>query len=214
MRMSEKVSLIAQALADFQKEVKNPANTAENPFFKSKYAPLNEILNDVRPLLAKQGLSIIQNTGGNGEVINVTTMLLHVSGEWYETCPLVLKPDKNTPQGAGSAITYARRYQLSAILGISSEDDDDGNNASNNKPAPDKGTPKKDTPKNEDKVTETQVKKIFASAKEAGLSEENIKKNIQLNYKKDSVKDLTKKQASLFIEKIEAHKQQPKKESA
>jgi hypothetical protein len=129
MNKSESLKNIAKALSDFQAEVKNPNNTANNPFFKSKYAPLNEILNDVRPLLSKYGLSIFQSPSGDGANIIVTTMLMHSSGEWIETDPLVLKADKATAQGAGSAITYARRYAVSAILGISSEDDDDGNGA-------------------------------------------------------------------------------------
>ena len=58
MRTSESIKEIATALCKFQAEVKNPSNSAVNPFFKSKYAPLNEILNDVRPLLAKHGLSV------------------------------------------------------------------------------------------------------------------------------------------------------------
>lgn len=132
MEKSESIQNLAKALVAFQMEVKNPANTANNPFFKSKYAPLPDILNDVRPLLAKHGLAVLQSPSGDGDKIVITTMLIHESGEYIETCPLVLKTEKATAQGAGSAITYARRYALSAVLGISSEDDDDGNNASNN----------------------------------------------------------------------------------
>lgn len=129
MRKSESIKSLAVALSKFQADVKNPANTEDNPFFKSKYAPLSGILNDVRPLLSKHGLSVIQSPGGDGQNIMMTTLLLHESGEWIESETLVLKADKPTAQGAGSAITYARRYALSAILGIASEDDDDGNHA-------------------------------------------------------------------------------------
>src|SRR5699024_5628712 len=117
------------ALGKFQGEVKNPANTATNPFFKSKYAPLNDVLNTVRPILSKHGLSVLQAPHTEGENVTITTILMHESGEWIESPPLSLKMDKVTAQGAGSAITYARRYALSAVLGISSEDDDDGNAA-------------------------------------------------------------------------------------
>ena len=122
---------IAAALLEVQREIKNPSNTAMNPFFKSKYAPLPDILNCIRPLLTENGILLIQNTGSNeaGEVY-VQTKLIHTSGEVIETDKLLLKPDKNTAQGIGSAITYGRRYQLTALLGISSEDDDDGNIAS------------------------------------------------------------------------------------
>ncbi|MGE5328094.1 MAG: ERF family protein [Deltaproteobacteria bacterium] len=132
MNKSESIQKIAQALSNLQSEIKNPANTANNPFFNSKYAPLPDILNESRPLLAKHGLSVLQSPSGDGQNISITTLLMHTSGEWIETEPLTLKADKATAQGAGSAITYARRYALSAVLGISSEDDDDGNHASNN----------------------------------------------------------------------------------
>ena len=59
-------------------------------------------------------------------------MLLHESGEFIEYPPATTKPDKNTPQGVGSALTYMRRYSLSAVFGITSDQDDDGNEASGN----------------------------------------------------------------------------------
>jgi len=129
MQKSETIATLAKALAKFQAEVSNPKNTAINPHFKSKYAPLQDILSLVRPVLAKHGLSIIQFPSGDGQDITISTILMHESGEWIEACPLTLKADKPTAQGAGSAITYGRRYTLSAVLGISSEDDDDGNSA-------------------------------------------------------------------------------------
>ncbi|WP_424355218.1 ERF family protein [Methanobacterium sp. MBAC-LM] len=126
---------IAAALLEVQRKIKNPSNTAVNPFFRSKYAPLPDILNCVRPILTENGILLIQNTGSNeaGDVY-VQTKLIHTSGEVIETDKLLLKPEKNTAQGIGSAITYGRRYQLTALLGISSEDDDDGNIASKARP--------------------------------------------------------------------------------
>lgn len=132
MDRSESIENLAKAFVKFQAEVTNPANTADNPFFKSRYAPLNEVLNLVRPILTKYGLAVIQNPSTQGESVTVTTIIIHESGEWIKLDPLTLKADKNTAQGVGSAITYARRYALSAALGISSEDDDDGNIASGN----------------------------------------------------------------------------------
>jgi hypothetical protein len=151
-------SNLIKALCKVQEKITNPPNTATNPFFKSKYAPLPEILKEIRPLLTKEGLVLIQNTGSELIYDNaanpyphifVKTILFHQSGESYETDKLYLKLDKKTPQGAGSAITYARRYQLTALLGISSEDDDDGNTASINKTNEkvEEDTPKKVKPK-------------------------------------------------------------------
>lgn len=130
MNRSESIQNLAAALSAFQGEVQNPKNTAENPYFKSKYAPLGDVLNIVRPLLAKYGLSVIQIPSTENDNISVRTLLIHKSGEWIESEPLTLKMDKPTAQGAGAAITYARRYAISAILGISSEDDDDANSIS------------------------------------------------------------------------------------
>jgi hypothetical protein len=144
--MSENISNISAALANFQGEIKNPANTAHNPFFKSKYSPLPEVLNIVRPVLAKHGLSVVQEPVGDGEFVSISTWLLHKSGEWMMAEPLRLKADKVTAQGAGSAITYGRRYALSAVLGISSEDDDDGNVAEGNPPVEGNPDPPKKQP--------------------------------------------------------------------
>ncbi len=133
MNKSESIASLAMALSKFQGEVTNPKNTASNLFFNSKYSPLNEVINMIRPILAKHGLSVLQSPSGDGQNIIITTLLMHSSGEWIEAEPLVLKADKVTAQGAGSAITYGRRYALSAILGIASEEDDDGNHSSENK---------------------------------------------------------------------------------
>ena len=76
MNKSETIGSIAKALANFQAEIKNPKQTATNPYYKSKYAPLAEILDDCRAILAKNEISVIQSNGGNGENITVTTLLL------------------------------------------------------------------------------------------------------------------------------------------
>lgn len=170
MNKSEDIKELVSALAKFQAEVRNPNNTADNPFFKSKYAPLHDILNIIRPLLSKNGLSIMQAPSGDGENIIITTVLAHSSGQWIEFDPLILRTDKPTAQGAGSAITYGRRYALSAIVGISSEDDDDGNGAEpkapkndnkKDKPAP----PQKKQENNPGLISKEQAKRMYAIAK-------------------------------------------------
>lgn len=208
MNKSESIKEIAPALAKFQSEVTNPANTAENPFFKSKYSPLNEILNLVRPLLSKHGLSVIQMPSGDGQEVIITTLLMHSSGEWIESCPLKMKPAKNDPQGIGSAITYGRRYALTAILGISSEDDDDGNSATGNahtqKKSPQKvqgDAPRNDSPK---MASEVQIKKIYAIARQVGVSADSVKKI----YGVEHLEGLTMAQASEAIKKLEERKEQ------
>ena len=130
MDKSESIASLATALVAFEAEVHNPKNTASNPFHKNKYAPLNDILSYVRPLLAQHGLSVSQLVHSDGEAIGVTTMLMHTSGEYIaDTATMApgAEKGKSAAQVAGSVVTYLRRYALAAVLGIASEDDDDGN---------------------------------------------------------------------------------------
>ncbi|MED5040673.1 ERF family protein [Geobacillus stearothermophilus] len=129
MNRSDSIANIAAALCQFQAECPAPKKTATNPHFQSKYSPLEEIVTTIKPYLAKHGLSFFQSTTTEGDYICVTTLLLHVSGEYIESDPLKLPMGKVTAQGAGSAVTYARRYSLCAALGIAAEDDDDANAA-------------------------------------------------------------------------------------
>jgi hypothetical protein len=184
MNKSETITKLADALAKFQADVKNPANTATNPYYKSKYAPLGDVLNTVRPVLGKYGLSFVQNqvTDENGK-LGVTTMLMHSSGEYVETDPIFAAPEKNTPQGLGSVSTYLRRYQLSSVLGIASEDDDDGN--SNENTPPNKAKPTKNTtPTNDNTETPTVADDGLTKAIETiealatSLQESNVDKKL------------------------------------
>ncbi|QZT33680.1 ERF family protein [Caldalkalibacillus thermarum TA2.A1] len=134
MKRSEQFAELGKALAAFQAEVANPKNTAINEFANGhRYAPLGEILATVRPILGKHGLAVVQDAKIEGNTVVVTTTLFHESGEWLESEPLVLPAAGKggvTAQTIGAAITYGRRYQLSTLLGISSEDDDDANSIS------------------------------------------------------------------------------------
>lgn len=129
MKHSEELKNLAKSLAKFQASIKDPARNNDNPYFKSKYVALDGLLDAVRPVLAANGLSFIQSPVSNGQDMGVTTLLMHESGEWIESDPFLLHAIKNDPQSGGSAITYARRYSLSAVLGVAWDDDDDGNDA-------------------------------------------------------------------------------------
>lgn len=131
MNKSESIIELNKALANFHKEVKQPMKDANNPFFKSKYVPLENVVEAIDDVAPKHGLTYSQFpvTTENG-LVGISTVLLHESGEFIEFPPATTKPDKNTPQGVGSALTYMRRYSLSAVFGITSDQDDDGNEAS------------------------------------------------------------------------------------
>lgn len=122
---------IAAALCKAQASMPDVLKTADNPFYKSKYADLSGIWKTIKGTLTDNGLSVVQASNAtDGGTISITTILLHTSGEYIEST-MVLKPKDATPQGCGSAITYARRYALCALVGVCPEgEDDDGNAAS------------------------------------------------------------------------------------
>lgn len=129
-KMSETIGKLAMALVKFNCEVETIAKDAKNPHFKNNYATLDNIVEVIRPLLAKQGVIVMQIPGGDGENVIMKTMLLHESGEFMKSEALIMRPAKNDPQGVGSCITYARRYSLCSMLSLSTGEDDDGNHAS------------------------------------------------------------------------------------
>lgn len=126
METSQSIKEIASALLTFHEKVEKVKKSAENPFFKSAYADLPAILDAIKQPLQEAKLAFVQFPTG---VSGLTTLLMHTSGEWMKST-YEMKPSKDDPQGHGSAITYARRYALGAVLGISTEEDDDGNTAS------------------------------------------------------------------------------------
>jgi hypothetical protein len=142
MKRSESISSLAKSLAVFNSKVSKVSKDANNPFFKNKYATLDNIIDEVRPLLTENGLTLMQFPSGDGNLVSVTTYLMHESGEWIESDPLVMKPVKNDPQAIGSCITYARRYSLASFLSLNTGEDDDGNKATHPNGAPHGNTSK------------------------------------------------------------------------
>ena len=153
MKKSESIAKIAPAIVAMQAELGNTKKTKLNPFYKKMYASLDVIINDIKPVLAKHGLCVLQDIETRDDRVIVTTMLLHESGEWIEQEGLALKLEKVTSQGAGIVITYGRRYSLAPMLNIASEEDDDGNISEDekdkNNQVPKKPVPQKPAPKNE-----------------------------------------------------------------
>lgn len=131
MQHSESVKNIAAALVLFHIKVGKVHKDSRNPFFNSTYASLTNILDTIAEPLEEAGLSIIQLPEGE---FGLSTMIIHAdSGEWIKDT-YQMRPTKDDPQGRGSAITYQRRYAISALLQLSIDEDDDGNKAS--APAP------------------------------------------------------------------------------
>lgn len=130
MKTSESIKQIAEALVSAQKEIKFAIKDSTNPHFKSKYANINSTIDAIKPALNNNGIAFIQSlTPSDDSKLHLTTRLIHSSGEWIEdtaVCPL----QKQDAQAVGSAISYIRRYSLSAFLGLYSDTDDDGQAAS------------------------------------------------------------------------------------
>ena len=123
---SDNIDKLAEALSKAQSEIKGALASSVNPFFKSNYADLDTVIKSCFPQLTKNGLSIIQgNDVCEKGSFYVTTMLLHNSGQWIKS-KLKMPITKPDAQGVGATITYARRFSLSAMVGIA-QTDDDGN---------------------------------------------------------------------------------------
>lgn len=123
MNLEHATPELLAALAKSQGAIENAHKNAKNPHFRSTYADLAEVLNTVRPVLAENGLSVLQSTAFDGERVSVTTALCHASGG-YITSTAACVPAKTDAQGIGAATTYLRRYSLAAMAGIAQEDDD------------------------------------------------------------------------------------------
>jgi len=150
---------LLKALAEVKKEVGTLSKTETNPFFKSKYFDINSLIQQVEPLLEKNGLLLLQPIENN----KVRSVIYHLESEKFLSSEMDL-PNLQDPQKLGSAITYYRRYTLQSLLGLQAEDDD-GNKAS----APVKVTKPKAT-------TE-----ILKKAKEGNFTIEQVKAKYEVS---------------------------------
>lgn len=137
---------LAAALIKFHDTGAAAKKSNNNPYFKSKYASLEEVIETVRAEAGKCGLTFTQLVDFDEHQIFVTTILMHESGECLTSRTPVLTKDNSDPQKMGSGITYAKRYGLQSAFGLPSEDDD-GNAAS--VPTPKISKPKKQQPATE-----------------------------------------------------------------
>jgi hypothetical protein len=218
MEKSESITKLAEALAAAQGEMENADKNSTNPHFRSKYADLAEIINTVRPVLAKHGLSVTQFPSFDGTLAHVETIIAHKSGEWMSgtTSSPVQKSD---PQGIGSATTYLRRYSLAAVCNIAQEDDD-ANASSKPKPgakqpATAKPAPvKMEQPKQGEPMMTDQQRRILMSI--YGDAPRDIRlEDANMHFQKakpgcaiiKSFSEMTAKQAAWLIQQIDTRKQ-------
>lgn len=132
MKTSTETKNLFTALTKFRAQLKQPLKDANNPFFKSSYVPLENIVMVIDEAIKDTGLNYMQEV--NSETRQIDTIITHESGEWIVVQGAKVNPVKNDPQAEGSAVSYAKRYSLSACFGITSDKDDDGNKATGLQP--------------------------------------------------------------------------------
>jgi len=167
MLKSDSIVKIMPALVKAQSEMSQPKKDSANPFYKSKYADLSSILEACQPALNANDICIIQPITRENDKSMVETLLYHSSGEFIGCLTEIKNTKPNDPQAEGSGITYARRYGLQSLLGLSAVDDD-GNKASNL------------TPENKPSYKSSQTKEQFKS---------EVKNDKVTNIEKSSTKD-------------------------
>jgi hypothetical protein len=128
MKTSDQINELAAALAKAQSAMGQAPLDKVNPHFRSKYASLASIIETAKKPMTAQNLSFVQGVEYADQRVIVTTRLMHASGQWMESC-VSLKPQQDSAQAMGSAVTYGRRYGLQSMLGLVGDEDDDGNAA-------------------------------------------------------------------------------------
>lgn len=200
MNKSESIAEISKAMAEFQKEVKQPLKDADNPFFKSKYVPLESVVEAIMDVAPKHGLSFTQwPLNSESGQVGVATILMHTSGEFIEFDPVFMQADKQTAQGYGALITYIKRYTLSAIFGITSDQDDDGNGASGNN-GRQKGN--RQTEQQPNPITSNQIGMLKDKALEFAKLRGRTDKEVFEAMKIQDITKLSSSQASAAIKKV------------
>lgn len=142
MQQSESIAKLVAALAQAQLIVRNPALDKEHPHFRGfRYASLGSHIDAIREPFAKHGLAIVQGVHSEGQVVSITTMICHNSGEWVKSTVGMTLAEKATAQNIGAAVTYLRRYQMAAMAMLTGEDDTDAEEDRQSKEPPPKQRP-------------------------------------------------------------------------
>lgn len=201
MQTSENTDAIVSSLIAVQSQLDNPERdaTASGGKFEYDYTTLDNLVDLVEPVLNESGIFMSQtNDLNDGKAVLVTT-LMHTSGQFIRSETLMMIPERD-PQEFGSAMTYARRYALSSILGLASETDDDANRTSSSGSS---SSSSSDSSKDweADPITDGQKNEIFRAAGDLGDKDE-IVEYYKSQYSVDSLSDLRKGDASSIIEHL------------
>lgn len=189
MKTSDSIAALAAALCKAQSQMGGAAKSADNPFFKSKYADFSSVVQAIKQPFADNGLSYVQFPISTQSAIGVVTRLMHESGEWMEQ-EYYLPLQKLDAQAAGSIITYARRYSLQAVAGIATETEDDDGEASMLR-----GKPKT--------ISQPQVDSLYDALEE---SDSDIEKFLKA-FKKTTLDEFTEQEYVRALQMIDMKKE-------
>lgn len=206
---SDNLNELFSALAKAQAEMRTAGLNAENPYFKSAYADMAEIVRVSRLPLTKNGLSVIQQIMPNDDGQNILhTILCHSSGQFIESRMRIL-PSKPDIQSLASYITYLRRYSYAAIVGVvSSEDDDDGEKAVHaDRDVVSKGTALNNKYNPKDQSYETITKEQLEEFEYELEGHPDIAEQILDGLKLQSIADLPKSKFLVAINRVRQIKQ-------
>lgn len=187
-----------QALAKTQAEIESAKKTSPNPYFKSKYADLAEVISVIQEPMAKNGLAVFFDFKTENSVTYVHYVLSHESGEVLQGNWVQLFMKSQTAQDFGSSATYYKRQLLKALFNIP-EEDDDGNSQSH-KQAPQvpqaakPQAPVNHAPQTQNGVSEAQLKRLWALCKEAGFDYKTVPSLLKEKYNVLDYKLMTKAQ--------------------
>jgi len=216
---SPTIGKLAAALAKAQLVMESAKKDATNPHLKNRYADLTSCWAACRKPLGENGLSVAQLTKSvSPDLVKIVSVLLHESGEWIRselTVPAGGNKGVNAAQAMGSAISYGRRYGLSALVGISTDDDDgtasgmpqgqqQARQQTTQAPPRQQQAPRQapqGQPQGGDMATERQVKAIHAITKGKGLDPHAFAAQT-LGREIDSLKEITKREAGQIIDAL------------
>lgn len=208
MGVTESTSLFTALLA-VQADAPALQRDKINPHFQSSYLSLQALMAEVLPLLNKHGIVLLQLSGFReiGDVLEptLTTQLIHAESGKTMAQTMLLRAVKHDPQAQGSAITYARRYQLMAMLGLVADDDDDGNAAAANKPIrqPKPTAPREGRTERDGAISDTQRTRLFTIAGAHGVGEVELRGLVQRIAGVQSTKNIPKTKYNALVREIE-----------
>lgn len=189
-----------QAVEDIAKSKR--ANLGTHSY---SYADLDAVLDAVKPELTSKGLAVTQAASNDG----VHSIVMHASGQWLSFPPLAVTTQQNTPQGQGSALTYARRYSMLALLGVATEDDDAQSasrpRSSRKAPAPQEQPPSEQRPAG--LASDAQIKAIAAALSSQGVTAREDRHRYIVDVigrPIETAKELTKPEASKVLDALKA----------